>query len=270
MTSSQWVTANPVAAPAAGGGLNAYIARHVQNRVLPAHDRQHRPVRPGVASRDQIRRLPPPPGARRRPRAPDHARRLRLDQALSPTVSVRSVKAGGSRFLDCLPWTIIVIGAITAVCRIVAVAGIITTVIRATIVAVSAARDRATDDGTSQRARSPAKTSMSKTTAAPTAPADLNRTVRNHRFHRCHVGRQWSSIERSDVVGHHGSGECRYERQSEAMHVFLRHLCQMSRDKANNLQSGCQVPCQLRFGAIRARSAAIGPTRAAGRSSESR
>src|SRR5258708_379939 len=31
-------------------------------------------------------------------------------------------------------------------------------------------------------------------------------------------------MERSDVAGHQGSGECACEGRSEDMHVFLRHL----------------------------------------------
>src|SRR5262249_4507931 len=138
--------------------------------------------------------------------------------------SVGSVEAGGPGFLDCLPRTVIVIGAIADVCRIVAVAGVVAAVGRGAIITVSAARDRATDDGTSQRARSPAKTSMSPPAAAPATPAHLNRTIRNHGFHHCHVGRQWCRMERGDVAGHQGSGECACKGQSEAMHVFLRHL----------------------------------------------
>ncbi|SRR5258708_7099740 len=67
------------------------------------------------------------------------------------------------------------------------------------------------------------------------APPDLNRTVRNHRFHSCHVGRQRCRMERSDVAGHQGSGECAPEGHSEGMHVFLRHLV------SNASERGCAL-----------------------------
>jgi hypothetical protein len=51
----------------------------------------------------------------------------------------------------------------------------------------------------------------SQPTSMTPAPPDLNRTVRNHRFHSCHVGRQRCRMERSDVAGHQGSGECAHE-----------------------------------------------------------
>src|SRR5258707_1666119 len=63
------------------------------------------------------------------------------------------------------------------------------------------------------------------------APPALNRTVRNHRFHSWHVGRQRCRMERSDVAGHQGSGERAHEGYSEDMHVFLRHLVSMPRNK---------------------------------------
>jgi hypothetical protein len=66
---------------------------------------------------------------------------------LPPAVSVRSVEAGGPRFLDCLP-TIVDVCRILAVGGIVAAvrrAGVVGAVVRAAIIAICAARDRATD-----------------------------------------------------------------------------------------------------------------------------
>jgi hypothetical protein len=80
-------------------------------------------------------------------------------------VSVRSAEASEPGFLDCLP-------IITAVGRIVAVAGVIAAVIRAApIIAICAARDRATDEGTSKRAPSPTPTSITPASETSVSPA---------------------------------------------------------------------------------------------------
>src|SRR5258707_569734 len=141
-----------------------------------------------VVQRRRFRFVCTAAAARRRPSAGSAER-------LTPAVPVRSVEASGPGFLDCLPRTVIVIGAIADVCRI-AVGGIAAVgrsaivVSRSAIIAVGAARDRATDYGASQRARSPtpastitkapSETSVSPSAAAPAAPADLDRTVGNH------------------------------------------------------------------------------------------
>src|SRR5260370_28924337 len=58
-------------------------------------------------------------------------------------------------------------------------------------------------------------------------------------------------MERSDVAGHQGSGECAHEGHSEGMHVFLRHLVSNASERgcfgANNPQPGCRVPYRLRL-----------------------
>ena len=91
----------------------------------------------------------------------------------------------------------------------------------------------------------------SQPTSMTPAPPDLNRTIRNHRFHSCHVGRQRCRMERSDVAGHQGSGECAHEGHSEGMHVFLRHLVSNASEQgcfgADNPQPGCRVPYRLRL-----------------------
>ena len=79
--------------------------------------------------------------------------------------------------------------------------------------------------------RASQRTSM--TPASPVPPSDLNRTVRNHRFHSCHVGWQRSRMERCDVAGHQGSGECAHESHSEGTHVFLPHFV------SNASEQGC-------------------------------
>jgi hypothetical protein len=62
-----------------------------------------------------------------------------------PAVSVRSVEAGGPRFLDCLPTIVDRIIAVGGIVAAVIRAGVVAAVVRAAIIAICAARDRATD-----------------------------------------------------------------------------------------------------------------------------
>jgi hypothetical protein len=66
--------------------------------------------------------------------------------ARSPTaVSVRSVEAGGPRFLDCLPTIVDRIVAVGGIVAAVRRAGVVAAVVRAAIIAICTACDRATD-----------------------------------------------------------------------------------------------------------------------------
>jgi hypothetical protein len=58
---------------------------------------------------------------------------------------VRSVEAGGPRFLDCLPTIVDRIVAVGGIVAAVIRAGVVAAVVRAAIIAICAARDRATD-----------------------------------------------------------------------------------------------------------------------------
>jgi hypothetical protein len=59
-------------------------------------------------------------------------------------------------------------------------------------------------------------------TSMTPAPPDLDRTIRNQRFHGRRVGRQRCRMERSDVAGHQASGNCACEGRSRDMHDVLR------------------------------------------------
>ena len=90
------------------------------------HVRAARPAGAGCAARPMApARLPIAPGP--------------------PAVSVRSVEAGGPRFLDCLPTIVDRIVAVGGIVAAVRRAGVVAAVVRAAIIAICAACDRATD-----------------------------------------------------------------------------------------------------------------------------